>query len=121
MISASQSGSLSAGTPLTLSCNTTLNQYVDDGEEVNIVWSGPDMSSGSRINITNAINSTTPYVSELTISPLDAAVDNGGYNCTVTVTPRSGRESFVAASAMISQEQTVKVMGEKNLSQPSSL
>ena len=116
VISANQSGSLSAGTPLTLTCTTTLSQYVDDGEVVNTVWTGPAMtklSSGPRINITNAVDSTPPYVSELTISPLDAAVDNGGYSCTVTVIPRSGRESFVSASTMVSQEQTVKVIGEK--------
>ena len=115
VLSANRSGTLSAGTPLTLTCTTTLSQLVDDGEEVNIVWTGPDikeLSSGPRINITNAVNSTPPYVSELTISPLDAAVDSGGYNCTVTVTPRSGRESFVSASTIESREQTVKVIGE---------
>ena len=116
VISASQSGPLSAGTPLTLTCTTTLNQYVDDGEEVNIVWTGPAMTelmSGSRINITNAVHSIPPYVSELTISPLDAAVDNGGYSCTVTVTLHSGRESVISASATVSLEHTVNVMGEK--------
>ena len=35
LISASRSGSLSAGTPLTLTCTTILSQFVDDGEEVN--------------------------------------------------------------------------------------
>ena len=115
VLSASRNGTLSAGTPLTLTCTTTLSQLVDDGEEVNIVWTGPDiteLSSGPRINITNAVISTPTYVSELTINPLDAAVDNGGYSCTVTVTPRSGRESFVSASTIASREQTVKVIGE---------
>ena len=120
MVSASQSGSLSAGTPLTLTCTTTLSQYVNDGEEVNTVWTGPamtELSSWPRINITNAVDSTPAYVSELTISPLDAAMDNGTHSCTVTVTPRSGRESFVSASTILSQEQTVEVMGKNNLSQ----
>ena len=116
VISVSRSGPLSAGTPLTLTCNTTLNQYVDDGEEVNTVWTGPamtELSSRPRINITNAVDSTLPYVSELTISSLDAAADNGEHSCTVTVTPRSGRESVISASATVSLEHTVNVMGEK--------
>ena len=118
VISASRSGSLSAGTPLTLTCTTTLSQYVDDGEEVNTVWTGPamtELSSVSRITITNAVDSIPPYVSELTISPLDAAVDNGEHSCTVTVIPRSGQESDVSASAMVVQEQILDVIGERLL------
>ena len=120
MVSASQNGSLSAGTSLTLSCTTTLSQFVNDGEEVNTVWTGPamnELSSGLRISITNAVDSTLPYVSELSISTLDAAVDNGTHSCTVTVTPGFGRESFVSASTILSQEQTVEVMGKNDLSQ----
>ena len=79
------------------------------------MWTGPALSSVSRISITNAVDSTPPYVSELTISPLDAAVDNGEYSCTVTVTPRSGRESDVSASTMVIQEQMLEVIGERLL------
>ena len=91
---------------------------MDDGEEVNTVWTGPAMTvlnSGLRISITNEVDSVTPYVSALTIHLLNDAVDNGGHSCTVTVTPVSGRESFVSASTMVSQEQNVEVVGEKML------
>ena len=72
-----------------------------------------ELSSEPRINITNAVDSTPPYVSELTISSLDVVVDNGEHSCTVTVTPHSGRESVISASATVSLEYTVNVMGEK--------
>ena len=38
---ASRSDPLYAGTPLTLTCTTTLDDSVDDGEVVNTVWTGP--------------------------------------------------------------------------------
>ena len=87
---------------------------MNDGEVVNTVWTGPDMtelSSGSRVTISGAMDSTPPYVSELTISPLDES-DSGGYTCTVMVVPRDGRESVVTASAAISQELIILVEGE---------
>ena len=111
VISASQSGSLSAGTPLTLTCTTTLSKFVDDGEEVNTVWTGPALSSGSRINITNTEDSTPPhYASELTISPLDARMDSGEYNCSVTVKSHSGRKNVT--STPVIEGQMVSVTGE---------
>ena len=113
-ISAIQTGSLSAGTPLTLTCTTTLSSSVNDGEVVNTVWTGPDMtemSSGSRVTVSGAVDSTPPYVSELTISPLGEN-DSGDYNCTVMVVPRAGRESVATDSAAVSQEEMVYVEGE---------
>ena len=91
---------------------------MDDGVEVNTVWTGPamtELNSGIRISITNEVDPTAPYVSELTIHLLNDAVDNGEHNCTVTVTPDSGRKSFVSASTMVSQEHIVEVMGKKML------
>ena len=111
-ISASQTGSLSAGTPLTLTCTTTLSPSVNE-EVVNTVWTGPDMtelSSGSRVTISGAVDSTSPYVSELTISPL-AESDSGGYTCTVMVVPRAGEENVLGSEAVF-QERTVTVNGE---------
>ena len=118
LISASRSGSLSAGTPLTLTCTTILSQFVDDGEEVNTVWTGPamtELSSGPQTNITNAVDFTPPYVSELTISPLNDAVDNGNHSCTVTITPRSGRENALTASTPVTEGQLV-IVASKSIS-----
>ena len=74
------------------------------------MWTGPALSSGSRINITNAMDSISPYVSELTISPLDAIMDSGEYSCSVTVNPRPGRENV--ASTPVIEGQMVSVTGE---------
>ena len=74
------------------------------------MWTGPALSSGSRISITNAVDSISPYVSELTISPLDAIMDSGEYSCSVTVNPRPGRENV--ASTTVIEGQMVSVTGE---------
>ena len=98
---ASRSGTLYAGTSLTLTCTTTLDDSVDDGEVVNTVWTGPGLSS----------DRVTAMDEELDFSVLDED-DDGTYTCEVTVTPRSGRESSVSASPSITRQQEVSVLGE---------
>ena len=71
-----------------------------------------ELISGSRIDITNAVDSIPPYVSELIISTLDDVVDNGDHSCTVIVTPRSGRENALTASTPVSEGQMVIVASE---------
>ena len=68
------------------------------------------LSNTSRITISGAVDSTPPYVSELTISPLDES-DSGGYTCTVTVVPRAGEEDVIGSEAVY-QQLTITVNGE---------
>ena len=112
---ASRSGSLYAGTSLTLTCTTTLDDSVDDGEVVNTVWTGPDgttLSNGGRLTITDAMDSEAPYNSMIVYSPLDDMTDTGVHSCQVTVNPGAGRGSFVTASTAVTDELSLTVLCE---------
>ena len=101
IIIASRSDPLYAGTPLNLTCTTTLDDSVNDGEVVNTVWTGPGLSS----------NRTMVTDNELEFRVLDRS-DNGTYTCEVTVTPCSDRESSVSASPAVSRQYGITVLGE---------
>ena len=90
-ISLSRSGTLFAGTGLTISCTMTLDSSVDNNEAVSTHWSGLDHIHPERYSVTPAMRgSDGSYTGTLTISPL-AEGDDGTLSCTGTVT--GGTES----------------------------
>ena len=85
-ITINQNPPLYAGSILTLTCTATLDPYVAKSGSiiVAIEWSGLRNISGNSI-ITPAVNSSSIYASNLTISHLETQ-DSGIYTCTVMVT-----------------------------------
>ena len=87
-IAINQNAPLYAGSIVILSCVVTLDPYVDESGNiiVAIKWSSLRNISGNRYSIiTPAVNSSSIYTSNLTISHLETQ-DSGIYTCTVTVT-----------------------------------
>ena len=96
MVSVSPTGSLYAGTSLTLTCTVILDPNVNNNESVSIEWSCPE---GGACGPTSVMGET----STLTISPLTDQDDDRGYTCTGAVTG--------GTSATASDDVTISVMG----------
>ena len=77
---------LYAGTPLTLTCNITLDDLVDIPVIVTNQWTR-DMMSINEPTITESFieTDTNHYTATLDFYPLRAVYDNGEYKCTVLV------------------------------------
>ena len=86
-IAINQNVPLYTGSILILTCTVTLDPYVDESGYiiVAIEWSGLQNISGNRYSITPAVNSSSIYTSNFTISHLETQ-DSGIYTCTATVT-----------------------------------
>ena len=78
---------LYAGTPLTLTCNITLDDVVDIPVIVTNQWTR-DMMNINEPTITESLIQTDAihYTATLDFYPLSAVYDNGEYKCTVLVT-----------------------------------
>ena len=78
---------LYADTPLTLTCNITLDDLVDIPVTVTIQWTR-EMMNINEPTITEAFieTGTNHYIATLDFYPLSAVYDNGKYKCTVLVT-----------------------------------
>ena len=107
-VSLSRSGTLYAGTALTLTCTVTLDSNVGSGESVETAWSGLQDIPEQRYSVTGASGSGGSYTGSLTISPL-ADQDDGTFTCTVTVT---GGRNILHATAR--DNITITVIGENN-------
>ena len=108
-VTLSNTGTLYAGTSLTLTCTVTLDSNVDSGESVETSWSGLQDIPEQRYSVTGASGSGGSYSHSLTISPL-ADQDDGTYTCTVTVT---GGSNVLQATA--SDDIIITVMGKESL------
>ena len=86
-ISRDYSGTLYAGTPLTLTCNITLDDLVDIPVIVTNQWTR-NMMNITEPTITESLiqTDTNHYTATLDFYPLSAVYDNGEYKCTVLVT-----------------------------------
>ena len=86
-ISRNYLGTLYAGTPLTLTCNITLDDLVDIPVIVTNQWTR-NMTNitepTTTVNLTET--DTNRYTATLEFYPLSATYDNGEYQCTVLVT-----------------------------------
>ena len=78
-----ESGTLRHGDNLTLTCTIRLDEAIDTGVDVTVVWNGP-AGNISPDNLT--IYSNTVYESTVTFSSLMTS-DSGGYTCTAAVSP----------------------------------
>ena len=78
---------LYAGTPLTLTCNITLDDLVDIPVIVTNQWTR-DMMNITEPTITESFieTDTNHYTATLDFYPFSAVYDNGEYKCTVLVT-----------------------------------
>ena len=86
-ISRNYLGTLYAGTPLTLTCEITLDDLVDIPVIVTNQWTR-NMTNITEPTITETLveTDTNHYTATLEFYPLSAAYDNGEYQCTVLVT-----------------------------------
>ena len=77
---------LYAGTPLTLTCNITLDDLVDIPVIVTNQWTR-NMMNITEPTITESLiqTDTNHYTATLDFYPLSAVYDNGEYKCTVLV------------------------------------
>ena len=92
-VSLNRSGTLFAGTGLTISCTVILDSSVDNDETVSTNWSGLDHIPPDRYSVTPAMRgSDGSYTGTLTLSPL-AEGDDGKLSCIGTVTGGTERQS----------------------------
>ena len=86
-ISRNYLGTLYAGTPLTLTCNITLDDLVDIPVIVTNQWTR-NMMNITEPTITESLieTDTNHYTATLDFYPLSASYDNGEYKCTILVT-----------------------------------
>ena len=101
-VAVNNTGTLYAGTGLTLTCTVTLDSSVDNSEHVGIDWSRI-LEERSTVSPVMRV-SDSDYTGSLTISPLADQDDDGTYTCTATVTG--------GTTATASDEVTITVMGE---------
>ena len=90
-----ESGTLRHSDNLTLICTIQLDEAIDTGVDVTVVWNGP-AGNISPDNPTPTMVSDTVYESTVTFSSLETS-DSGGYTCTATVSPDPSSE-FITES-----------------------
>ena len=83
-VTVNNTGTLYAGTGLTLTCTVTLDSSVDNSEHVSIDWSRMPEERSTVSPVMRVSGSS--YTGSLTISPLADQDDDGTHTCTVTVT-----------------------------------
>ena len=84
-VTVNNTGTLYAGTGLTLTCTVTLDSSVDNSEHVSIDWSRMP-EERSTVSPAMRVSDSSSYTGSLTISPLADQDDDGTYTCTGTVT-----------------------------------
>ena len=88
---------------LTLTCTIELDEAVDTGVVVTVVWIGPD---GMLFGAVSSATSSTTYQSTVNITSLEIS-DTGFYACTATASPDG--TTFVTASEPRSNTTNVVV------------
>ena len=87
------SGPLYEGTSRTLTCTVTLPDTVDTDVTVDVHWTSA--ASTDRVMISNVTSMRSPFISTLTLSPLNMS-DAGQYSCEATADSSS---QYIAASS----------------------
>ena len=106
---------LYAGTPLTLTCNITLDDLVDIPVIVTNQWTR-NMMNITEPTITESLieTDTNHYTVTLDFYPLSAVYDNGEYKCTVLVTADT-TNNYITNNIIINDASTdVVVEGQYN-------
>ena len=84
-VTVNNTGTLYAGTGLTLTCTVTLDASVNNSGHVSIDWSRiPE--ERSTVSPAMRVSDSSNYTGSLTISPLADQNDDGTYTCTGTAT-----------------------------------
>ena len=85
----SYSGTLYAGTELSLTCSIQLNDIID--EEVNVLntWTRNNLAIVTENRIQSVVNriSSSNFSAVLSFTPLDDPTDDGFYLCDIVVSP----------------------------------
>ena len=81
-ITSNQTGIITAGSSVTLTCNVELSPLVDVPVNVNTVWTGPDNFNSNMM--AQQMGSTTTYTSTVMVSSFGRD-QSGDYTCTATV------------------------------------
>ena len=102
-VTVNNTGTLYAGTGLTLTCTVTLDSSVDNREHVSIDWSRMPEERSTVSSVMRESDSSS-YTASLTISPLADQDDDGTYTCTGTATG--------GTTASASGDVTITVHGE---------
>ena len=104
VVNISPTGSLYAGTSLTLTCTMTLDPAVNNNEYINIEWSGHQSISEDRYTVSDIMRgSGSNYTATLIISPLTVQDDDVMITCTATV--------IGGTSATANDDVTINVIG----------
>ena len=94
----------------TLTCTIELNEAVDTGVDVTVVWTGPPgdtvLSTGGRITVSDVTGSRPTYQSRVDITSLEIS-DSGAYTCNATASPDG--TTFVTASEATSNTTDVTI------------
>ena len=101
-VTVNNTGTVYAGTGLTLTCTVTLDSSVDNSESVSIDWSRMP-EERSTVSPVMRVYDSSSYTGSLTISPLADQDDDDTYTCTGTVTG--------GTTATASDNITITVMG----------
>ena len=102
-VTVNNTGTLYAGTGLTLTCTVTLDSSVDNSESVSIDWSRiPE--ERSTVSPVMRVSDSSSYTGSLTISPLADQDDDGTYTCTGTVTGRTTATNSADISITVNGE-----------------
>ena len=102
---------------LTLTCTIQLDEAVDTGVDVTVLWLGPpgttELSTGGRITVSDVTGSNTTFQSTVDISSLEIS-DSGAYTCTATASP-DGTTFVTACQAGSAATTTVQSVGKVHL------
>ena len=101
---------------LTLTCTIELDEAVDTGVDVTVVWTGPPgdtmLSPDGRITVSEVTGSRPTYQSIVDITSLQMS-DSGNYTCNATASPDG--IPFVTASQAGAATTTVQFVGKVHL------
>ena len=111
-VTLNNTGTLYAGTGLTLTCTVTLDSSVDNSENVSIDWSRMP-EERSTVSPAMRVFGSSSYTGSLTISPLADQDDDGTYTCTGTVTGGTTATNSADISITVNGEVVFSIIAYK--------
>ena len=109
MVTVQTSGTLYAGTNLSLTCTITLEDAVTTDVEMNFQWTPSD----DRLSAQSTTGPTPVFTSSVTVSPLTAM--DTELTCTAVVRPHP-ETKFVTDSTSVSESRTLVVESKSFMS-----
>ena len=99
-----------AGSALALDCNIQLRADIENEVEITAIWKRNGMmliDTASRM-VSDVVENSTSYLSQLMFNPLQLGLDDGVYNCGARVDSQVG---FVLGSISQSNSISLRVTG----------